>query len=170
VTPDLLGLLATELLDCACNALEATTCGCPCHAFVSVGVVAFDHCCDEGQLWVGIDRIYAYGQFPAPAGVTTCAPPLAADLTIGILRCAPTMNDQGEPPSVEALSRSATQIYEDAYAVINGVMCCLAPHARARPFVIGNQRSLGPAGGCVGSELKLTVALTDPPPGCEGDC
>lgn len=169
VTPDLLVRLTQEILDCACSALEKTACGCPCHAFVASGAVVFDRCCDDGQLWVGIDRIYAYGNFPAPAGVATCMQPLAADLTIGILRCAPTMNDQGEPPTAEVLTLSAAQVHEDGYVLMNGVMCCLAEHARARPFVIGSQRPIGPQGGCVGSELKITVALTDPPPGCV-DC
>ena len=170
MTPDLLVRLTQEILDCACSALEKTACGCPCHAFVASGAVAWDRCCADGQLWVGVDRVYAYGgQFPAPAGVTTCVPPLAADLSIGILRCAPTMSDQGDPPSAEALTASAAQVNEDAYVLMNGVMCCLAEHGRARPFVIGGQRPLGPAGGCVGSSLAVTVVLTDPPPGC-ADC
>jgi hypothetical protein len=170
VTPDLLTRLTQELLDCTCAALEKTACGCPCYAFVSAGTVAWDKCCDGGQLWVGIDRIYAYDRFPAPAtGAIMCSPPLAADIVIGVLRCAPTLSDQGEPPSAEALSASSAQVYEDAYAVVNGVLCCLVPTQRERLFVMGNQRPLGPQGGCVGSELRLTVALVDPPPGCE-DC
>jgi hypothetical protein len=170
VTPDLLERLAQSLLDCACTALEATTCGCPCHVFISAGAVAWDRCCDDGMLWVGIDRLYAYERFPAPAtGAVMCMPPLAADLTISVLRCAPTLSDQGDAPSVEALTTSSAQVYEDAYAIITAVVCCLAPYARARPFVIGNQRPLGPSGGCTGTELRFTVALTDPPPNCE-DC
>lgn len=166
MTPDLLVRLTQELLDCACSALEKTACGCPCRAFVAAGAVAWDSCCDGGQLWVGIDRIFAYGNFPAPAGVATCMPPLAADLSIGVLRCAPTLNDQGEAPTAAQLTTSGAQVWEDAYAVITAIACCLGEHARARPFVMGNQRPLGPAGACVGSELKVTVALTDPPPGC----
>ena len=169
MTPDLLVRLTQELLDCACSALEKTACGCPSRAFVAAGAVAFDSCCDTGQLWVGIDRIFAYGNFPAPAGVVTCSPMLAADLTIGVLRCAPTLNDQGEAPAAQLLTGSAAQVWEDAYTVITAVSCCLAEAGKLRPFVMGNQRPLGPAGGCTGSELKVTVALTDPPPGC-GDC
>jgi hypothetical protein len=169
VTPDLLVRLTQELLDCACSALEKTTCGCPSRAFVSWGAVAWDRCCDDGMLWVGIDRVFAYERFPAPAGVVTCQPPLAADLVIGVLRCAPVVNDQGEAPSVEKLMLSSAQNEEDAYVLMNGVLCCLAEAGKMRPFVVGNQRPLGPAGGCIGSELRLTVALTDPPPGCQ-DC
>jgi hypothetical protein len=169
MTPDLIVRLTQELLDCVCASLEKTSCGCPCRAFVASGTVAWDSCCDGGQLWVGVDRIYAYGTFPAPAGIVTCSPPLATDIVIGVLRCAPTINDQGEAPSAAALSASSAQVYEDAYAVTNGVLCCLTPTARQRPFVMGNQRPIGPQGGCVGTELRLTVALVDPPPGCE-DC
>jgi hypothetical protein len=169
VTPDLLTRLTQELLDCTCSALEKTQCGCPDYAFVSAGVVAYDHCCDGGQLWVGIDRVFAYDRFPAPAGILNCTPPLAADIVIGILRCAPTLNDKGEAPSAETLTASSAQVYEDAYAVVQGVLCCLVPTQRERLFVMGNQRPLGPQGGCVGSELRLTVALVDPPPNCR-DC
>lgn len=169
MTPDLITRLTQELLDCCCSALEKTACGCPDRAFVSAGAVAWDRCCDGGQLWVGVERIYAYSAFPAPAGIINCFPPLAADIVIGILRCAPTVNDQGEPPTVDALNTSSAQVYEDAYAVTNGVLCCLVPTQRERLFVMGNQRPVGPSGGCTGSELRLTVALVDPPPGCR-DC
>lgn len=170
MTPDLLTRLTQELLDCACSSLEKTQCGCPSRAFVAVGTVAWDSCCDGGQLWVAVDRIFPYGQFPGPiSGALNCAPPLAADIVIGILRCAPTLNDQGEAPTAEALSLSAAAVLEDAYTLETGILCCLAEHARARPFVVGNQRPLGPTGGCVGMELRLTVALVDPPPGCR-DC
>jgi len=166
--PDLIVRLTQELLDCCCSALEKTACGCPGRAFVSAGAVAHDDCCAcDGQLWVGVERVFAYDRFPAPAGMLTCLPPLAADIVIGVIRCAPTVDDNGNPPTVDALNASSAQVYEDAYAVMNGVLCCLAPTSKARPAVIGNQRPVGPAGGCVGTELRLTVALVDPPPGCE---
>jgi len=167
VIPDLIVRLTQEVLDCCCSALEKTICGCPDRAFVSAGAVAWDRCCDGGQLWVGVERVFAYDRFPAPATVVNCMPPLAADLVVGILRCAPTVNDQGEAPSCDALSASAAQVYEDAYAVVNGVLCCLVPTHKERLFVMGAQRPVGPAGGCVGTELRLTVALVDPPPSCE---
>ena len=163
MTPDLLVRLTQEILDCVCSSLEKTSCGCPCNAFVAAGAVAWDSCCDGGQMWVGIERVYATGAFPSPASVITCSPQLAADLVVGILRCAPTLNDQGEAPSPERLTESAAQVYEDAYAVVQGVLCCLVPTSKARPFVMGIQRPVGPQGGCCGSELRLTVALVDPP-------
>jgi hypothetical protein len=163
VIPDLVVRLTQEILDCACAALEKTACGCPSRALVSVGAVAWDSCCDGGQLWVGVERIFAYNQFPVPATTVMCMPPLAADLVVGVLRCAPVMTDQGDAPSPEVLTASAAQIYEDAYTVNSAVLCCLSEHHRARPFVMGPQRPVGPAGGCVGTELRFTVALTDPP-------
>lgn len=169
MTPDLIVRLTQELLDCACSALEKTDCGCPGRAFVAAGTVDMTQCCSDGQLWVAIDRIYAYDRFPSPAGVVTCMPPLAADLSVAILRCAPTGNDQGDAPTCRELNDSSAQVYEDAYAVMTAVTCCLAEAGKMRPFVIGAQRPLSPSNGlCVGSTLAVTVALTDPPPGCEG--
>lgn len=170
MTPDLLVRLTQGLLDCVCEALEQTTCGCPGRAFLSAGNVAWDQCCATGQLWVGVDRLYAYDRFPTPAtGIMTCAPPLAVDITIGILRCAPTLDEQGNAPTAEKLTLSAAQVQEDQYAITNGVICCLSEHSRLQPWVLGGQRPLGPQGACVGSELKVIVALVDPPPGCR-DC
>lgn len=170
MTPDLIVRLTQELLDCACVALGKTSCGCPGRAFVAVGTVDQSQCCSDGQLWVAVDRIFAYDRFPAPAGVINCMAPLAADISIAILRCAPTGNDAGDAPTCRELNDSSAQAYEDAYVIMNGVMCCLAEAGKMRPFVVGAQRPLAPSNGlCVGSTLAVTVALTDPPPGCR-DC
>jgi hypothetical protein len=118
---------------------------------------------------VGVERLFAYNAFPAPAGPVNCYPPLAVDLVVGVLRCAPTVNDQGEAPTCEALGESSARVYEDAYAVATGILCCLVPDHKLRPFVMGAQRPVGPAGGCAGTETRFTVALVDPPPGCQ-DC
>ncbi|MEV5085633.1 hypothetical protein AB0K74_45340 [Streptomyces sp. NPDC056159] len=47
--------------------------------------------------------------------------------------------------------------------VYNALMCCLPQTgARGRRFVMGQGKILGPQGGCVGVEQRLTVVL----PGC----
>lgn len=162
---DRLGLLADTLLDCACEALAQTTCGCPNCSFVAVGTVAWDNCCDGGQLWVTVDRMFPYERFPSPAtgAPVLCGTQLAADLVITVLRCAPQPDENGNAPSPEVIQVAALGIYEDMEAVMSGVLCCLSPTKKCRPFVITSHRPLGPAGGCQGSELRLTVALPDHP-------
>lgn len=161
---DRLGKLTEALLDCACEALSQTRCGCPDCRFVAAGTVAWDRCCDGGQLWVGVERLFTYERFPTPiATPTNCSAQLAADLTVTVLRCAPVPDENGNAPSPAVLSAAALGIYEDMEAVMRGVLCCLHPGRKCRPFVITGHRPLGPMGGCTGSEMRLTVAVPDRP-------
>lgn len=153
--------VAQALLDCVCADLADGECGCPCWAFIANGAVAWDHCCDDGQLWVSVDRVYPYGIFPsAPTSRIACAQPIAVDYTIGILRCAPVSDDQGNPPTPEQLTASGIQVTNDMYTIMNSVICCLDNMGQRRLFTIAGTRPLGPSGGCVGSALTVTVAVT----------
>lgn len=166
-TPLLYFEVAERFLDCACDALALTTCGCPTCRCVLAGAVAWDHCCDGGQLYASVERVYPSDPFPenmtepAPCGVQ-----LAADLVIGILRCAPTQDNSGKPPSCEKQSAFAAMVFEDAYAIQNAITCCLAAllgePCWLRSYVVRDQIFVGPEGGCGGSELRFTVTLDDP--------
>jgi hypothetical protein len=164
ITAGLVSDFAKELLVCVCEALEETSCGCPECAYVVTGPPAWDHCCNGGQLTIGVDRIFAYERFPTPAATPyTCMLPLAADFTVTVLRCAPVPDENGNPPTAEELTTAASQVMEDMYAVMQGVMCCMAPTQKCRQFQMGSQRPVGPQGSCQGSALTLSVALPDPP-------
>ncbi|GGT29158.1 hypothetical protein P6B95_15465 [Streptomyces atratus] len=72
--------------------------------------------------------------------------------------------EQGCPPTCEELAAAARVTHLDSVTVYNSLMCCL-PHTagrRGRRFVMGQQRTIGPQGGCVGVEQRVIVAL----PGC----
>jgi hypothetical protein len=164
VTPSLYLDYAQRLLDCACAALEETTCGCPDWKAVIVGTVAWDACC-EGMLYVAVGSVFPSLNFPEPATTRQpCMAPLAGTLTVGVARCAPTFDDQGNPPTCQQEQASAATAYEDAYAIMRGVVCCLHADRRLYDGVAGTQSFLGPLGGCVGSELTVTLSLVDPPP------
>lgn len=163
--PDLASQLLIGLLDCACTALNASNsnCKCPCRKFINVGETAWDQCCPDGQLWANIERIFTYKTFPiAAANVEGCQTPLAADVVIGLIRCAPTMNTNGEAPTPDQLTNAAIEFYADAQAIYQGLICCLVPTRRCQEFAMGAQRFIGPRGGCVGVETRLTIQLTDP--------
>lgn len=164
MTPDLIQLTLQEILDCACAALAETVCGCPCRAYVAVGDVSWDQCCDGGQLWVKATRVYVTESFPQEkADALICGVGLAADVQVGVLRCAPVLDDQGNPPTPEALTTSSSQVYEDMYALMNSIICCLSATKKCRKFVMRGATSLGPQGGCVGTLINLSIELTDPP-------
>lgn len=177
--------LAKQVLACVCAALEDTAAtiegqpGCPsCGTCVVPGQAAFDRCedpCsgDTGQLSVGLARVYPSTTTTFPAedrqvrDLRECVPPpvTAVELVVTLLRCAPTPTDDGCPPSCEELEESARILHVDAATVYSALLCCVPATGggrRGRKFVLGGQRTIGPQGGCVGIEQRVTVAL----PGC----
>lgn len=183
-----IGDLAETVLGCVCAALtEAAHTfegqpGCPdCRSCVVPGLPAWDGCdnpCEAasvgGQLSVNVSRIYPAtpDAFPAEARVVQgqrgCAPPplTAVELVVTLLRCAPSITERGCPPSCEDLSAAARTLHMDMATVYNALLCCLPGADPTRRlgaiFTMGVQRTLGPEGGCVGLEQRVTVAL----PGC----
>jgi len=166
-------LWAQELLDCACEALgdpAISPYGCPDRACVYNGgvIVAFEDCC-LGQLWVSWGRTYPTLTFPTELGdpdlVRAClanGTHLATDFEVGIIRCAPTMDEQGNPPSCEAISDSALQMHYEARVILRAITCCLqewnADNTRPRYGIWRDQVPAGDAGTCVGSVLRVTIA------------
>ncbi|MFE3378699.1 hypothetical protein [Streptomyces anulatus] len=175
--------ITEAVLGCVCAALDQAAAeipeqpGCPCRACVVPGLPAWDECADPcgeetagGQLTVHVARLYPSTQFPVEdqevRGLRGCSlpPTTAVELVVTLLRCVPTIDENGCPPTCEELSAAATVTHIDAVTVYNALMCCL-PHTggrRGRRFVMGPQRIIGPQGGCVGIEQRVTVAL----PGC----
>jgi hypothetical protein len=165
LTPSLLFDLAQEVLDCVCCALqEESPCPCPCQTCVIVGPPSWDDCC-VGQLTVGVDRVFVHDNFPsAAAGPVFCASPLAGDFTVTLLRCAPTVNQDGTTPACAELSDSASKIYTEMYIAVRAVICCLAAKKRSLKFIMRDSTIVGPEGGCVGFQIKFTAELPDPLP------
>jgi len=165
LTPDLLQLMAQDVLDCVCLALEnESPCGCPCRKCVVFGPPVWDDCC-SGQLTIWVERIYVAAKFPQTDGQPiTCAAPLAADFVLQLIRCVPTVDDNGVAPSCEAISASAAKIYQEMYIVERALLCCLAAFKKNRAFVMKDMRPIGPQGGCAGFEVRFTVEMIDPIP------
>lgn len=164
-TPDLVWLTANEVVDCVCEALsEQSSCGCPCRAGVVYGAPAWDNCCD-GQLTVFVERIYVQSEFPQTmTGEIICSSPLAADMSLQLLRCAPVLDDDGSAPSIAVLSEHAAQMLQDWYITQRALICCLATYRKYRAFTLRDSRPVGPQGGCSGFEIRFTVQLVDPIP------
>ncbi|MEU9576314.1 hypothetical protein [Streptomyces chilikensis] len=176
--------VAEAVLGCVCAALDQVAeevpgqPGCPCRVCVVPGQVAWDGCdgaCGPskpgGQLSVSVARMWPTTSFPTEdrevRGLRGCSLPAttAVELVVTLLRCAPGPGASGCPPSCEELTDSARILHTDMATLQNAIMCCLpqtAPTRRGRRFVLGAQRVLGPEGGCVGVEQRVTVAM----PGC----
>lgn len=180
---------AEALLNCVCLSLDALPtemeglAGCPCRTCVVPGAPSADGCdggCDvlpdgefPGQLTVNLVRAFTSDRGSFPRELVTlrdrvdCAAPqvTALDLAITLWRCAPISSEQGCPPPCAELTASAMQLHADTLAIQRAVLCCYTTtdtvSRRGRRFALGATVTLGPAGGCVGLQTRVTVALDD---------
>lgn len=164
-TPDLLWTMAQEVVDCICAALtEESECACPCRACVVWGQPVWDQCCD-GQLTVFVERVYVADNFPqTESGSILCSAPLAGDFVLQLIRCVPTVDDNGNAPSCDELSESARKLLQELYISERALICCLAAYKKKRRFTVRDARPVGPQGGCAGFEIRFSVELVDPIP------
>lgn len=166
---NLLNQILAEILTCACDVLDngladagAGSCGCPCRAFVTVGapVPDIEACCGDGQLAVWVRDIYPFSNFPARGNsAEICSPSLAANVTVQLLRCWPSMKEDGSAPTGPEIQRASDDIYRDLYLLTWGLICCLLQNGRKRKFALTSSRITGPQGGCVGAEVEFAIEL-----------
>lgn len=122
-------------------------------------------CCSDGQLSIHVDRLYVYKDFPAEQGqVIVCVAPLAADMVITLLRCFPSLKDDGSAPTADEIGSASEDLYQDLYVLTRCIICNLSSRGKYLSSIFRGSRILPPQGGCAGVELKFTVALPDPLP------
>lgn len=137
----------------------------PARRGVVPGSIAWD-ACDCGLLAVSVGQIYLTETFPDPAlrrvGNACDAPWEAAEIIMQIVRCTPTHDDQGNPPTVAALDASAREILRDAYEMMRAVSLTLCQMNEAREiadFILRPLAPQGPTGACGGNEIRAVVSL-----------
>jgi hypothetical protein len=121
----------------------------------------------EGQAWVAVQRVYAADSFPTEnAAGQRCVPyGYAADLRVGILRCAATVDGNGRAPSPEQVTVDAVKVSRDRQIALEAITCCFVTEDDDPGiFLLRGWTPLGPQGGCVGGAWDLTVAV--PPCPC----
>lgn len=152
--------VAQRLSECLCTELERSPGGTPCFCGVVPGAnVAMDFCdCTGtpcGMAYVRIHEVYPSRRFPQPSpDLNNCNDPLAVTFEIGITRCLPGMDDQGEPPDAVAQFEAVRIQTGDMAAIRRTVVCCFDGKA-----ILGRWRGLGPAGNCGGGVWPVTVPL-----------
>jgi hypothetical protein len=129
------------------------------------GAIAWD-ACDCGLLAVSVGQIHPTEQFPNPVqarvGNGCDAPWEAAEIIMQVVRCTPTVDDVGEPPTTGALDESAREILQDAYEMMRAVSTTLCEMNDAREisdFLMRPLTPQGPSGACGGNELRAVVGL-----------
>lgn len=165
--------LAEHLMDCIEPYLAMTSSGVPDRMCILTGEAADDEC-ECGQFAVTGNQQYESADFPTPwtgeqnQGVGKCGPPLFVyQYTLSISRCAPISDDENAPPCPE-LNAATRVVYEDAWAVRTGLMCCLCAGIKRNPvtgikaferYWVGPQENTTPQGGCQGSRITVAIAV-----------
>lgn len=132
----------------------------PDRRFVSYGrVVTFPGC---ETLGVVVDRVYA-GQ---PGSEQRTVPPdcrrlLAAQLSVVLNRCVPTVADGGDLPDWSTVNTAGESMVEQGWVLIDGFRGLLSNRPAGGAFVgvAGPLEALQPAGGIGGWRLTLNVQV-----------
>lgn len=124
-------------------------------SYVSVGAVAADDCC--GQLTVGPERLFRYVAFPFEAAdnLAQYEGDVGAVLVVSLVRCVPTPDDMGNPPSSETLGAAHSAVLGEAALVVGALEGLGWPDGYETTAV--SQTFAGAEGGCVIVETRITV-------------
>lgn len=152
ILEDALALLTDEVSGCAISPGV-------CRVTLDPGNnTAWDTCGDntcssgDGQLWANITTLTASPQQGPCQTITWAA-------TIGVVRCAATVRDDGTPPSSDAVQADAWQQALDADTIWSALTCCDTRPESLRDVAVVAWVALGPTGGCVGGQWTVRGQL-----------
>ncbi len=124
-----------------------------------------DNPCDgaSGQLTVHRANVFPSDVFPQQtATFEPCqAQTWVAELVITAARCAPTIDEQGNPASNDLMSANALLMAVDEYAILTALGCCLVddppPGKRKRRVFVQSSTPVTTEGGCSAIEFRALV-------------
>lgn len=159
----------TGIAMCISDRLASTTGGLPNRVCIYPGDVAWDEC-ECGMLALTTTRIFGSQTFPIEGipgvGISNCGLPyMVAELEITMLRCVPSIQQGKRPPSCAQLSDAAKIMYEDAFAVWQGTLCCLREmksQGFLAEYALAAQSFTGPQGLCAGSTMSINMGYIGP--------
>lgn len=139
-------------------------------AVIMPGAIAWDNCESYcGLLAVSLTRIYLTDDFPIEIGTTGFDPGrmhgtvLTAEMTIQAVRCAPAPAVGATAPPVAALEASSAQVVDDAWMVfctLGNTLADLEASGAILHYLVRQTQTVGPEGGCVGSETPFSVGVS----------
>lgn len=159
--PERLYGVARQVLDLVAAALDATPAGAPDRRYVSDGpLVAWD--CE--QLVVAVEGTVSHDgdlmvETPGPVN---CLVMRAATLGVWIVRCAPTVEDDGTPPPADDIDANAAVMLADPTVMLDAIVTAYQAGELAGAFGLAllGWDGVGPEGGLVGGVLRVRVDLT----------
>lgn len=150
-----------ELLDCAYEALSLK----PCRYFLNPGPnAALDSCGRkvedgveyDGQLWVALNNMQP--NWPIPTGLPSECPKLyTGTVELGIARCAAVINDNGQPPPVDAITANAEQQIIDRWELFQAISCCWS--VEGKDWLINQWVVREVSGGCTLGTWHLRLRI-----------
>lgn len=149
----------TELSVCLCAQVEAAPVAPLCFCGLVPGDgVAYDYsseCADAcGMGWVRLTTGYPSSQVgQVNTNLRNCSAVLGFEVEVGIIRCAPMPNDQGEPPSPEEMALATQAQIADMLLMRQAINCC----RDSNNYVLGAYTPVGPEGGVVGGVWNLAM-------------
>jgi hypothetical protein len=158
--------LAQEYLDACAEALSVTPAGAPTFRFVSPGPPSWD-CCPMLTVHVGGPVVADTFPLQPQLGPThRVARAVTVDmilLTATILRCDPTLSEEGVLPDPVEMTATAAQTNADVWAVWNYVTQMkrrnLLWPPKVREFAFDPAIAQKQQGGCCGWEIPIRVNL-----------
>jgi hypothetical protein len=115
-----------------------------------------DNCC-PGIAWVRVINVVPTVSFPSPANTMVGCPDtlFAANLELGVARCAAGIDDDGTIP-IEVLDAEAVAYGKDRSALIQTVICDMAVYFDCK-ISLGAWEPLATEGGCYGSTVQVAI-------------
>lgn len=102
---------------------------------------------------------------PAPTSQRTTLAPAQVGVVmprgvyeIRILRCWPTVDDDGQPPTAEEITAAAVPLMRDAGLILGALHAYAAADRTAGTMTVGEVAPLGPLGGLAGYAVVITLS------------
>jgi hypothetical protein len=147
-----------RLVDCLCTELAAAgldTCYCGLLPGDQIAAQYVDQRTRQGMAWVRLVGGWPYSTFPAQDSRALCAGPVAFEVEIGSLFCAPAFADsRGNPPSLAAQLEAVRVQMAAMAAMRRAIVCCLGTGKNA---VLGQYVPIGPEGDVVGGTWNVII-------------
>jgi len=172
-TDQFVSALAEQLLACLCAEILNQP-NPPQHCCYRVGTEVahdagpwVDQCC-EGIAYVSLGNQSPSNTFPETDNIRQvqagCGPPSWAQVfRAGIIRCVPTGDEAGNPPTCDEWNAAGAQNIADAFT-LRQVMCCMREWVRTNEdlflgmgVLMGTQTQGNPLGGCVERSFDITI-------------
>jgi hypothetical protein len=120
-----------------------------------VGEGCSDSVC--GMAWVRLITAYpASGVGVVNENIGNCGSQLGIEIEIGMLRCFPAPEDDGEPPAKEEMLAASAQQTDDMFTMLKAISCC--DSLSSKDYVLSAYTPAGPMGLVYGGTFTVMLA------------